>query len=675
MTFDKIIQLMNNLEAVDTLDKFESFEKSVNDYILEIIYNKNNIEQLNKDYKQLNDQLLNLNPLSIKEIIQSNYDPSIYPKDIYPDIQYYTFSIIQDFNTFAQKFNSSDENKKKYALINILINKEDVLTKNAINMKYLKSINKLSNLLLNIYSYKINREDGKLKKLKNELSYIIDNYNEINHTHIKNEKKFIKEYINPFIESWNQLKDKFIQYKCRVLRDINKGEKPFEFNFENELCYFLVDDGDKEGGMFLASAYEHFIEWQNSFIDEIISKNNMNGILNSYISQLEKEINIQDATQYEIINIDDKTYKKLNELISSCSMRNIFNNKENKIDYKNYNDIIYNYDLIEEELGKLILPGLIKFKKDKIKFITYLYEGFRGENSTLLIDYNNKYTQRELTEDEKNSINKILKSNNNNKFNKEIFASLQILMNEIIKENYEQNYLIYNIIECLPKYIILNEELIKLIKNKYKNSEDNQSFTINSLVSIFEYFEDLCWNEIKTGIPKDYQIELDEDIKKYILNYFDIIKNEKKLITKKNLTSALRKLISRFIAGSRLDIDIKADAELKLYITRIDLWNKNIVENKLFEEEIDKIYKYKILICHSWSLYNLLEGDYNNYEEMHQRKKNKNLNNEKKEYQIDTSLNQNIINEINDKIEDEHDDEVEEMNKEEENDFREDYIF
>ena len=168
MTFDKIIQLMNNLEAVDTLDKFESFEKSVNDYILEIIYNKNNIEQLNKDYKQLNDQLLNLNPLSIKEIIQSNYDPSIYPKDIYPDIQYYTFSIIQDFNTFAQKFNSSDENKKKYALINILINKEDVLTKNAINMKYLKSINKLSNLLLNIYSYKINREDGKLKKLKNE---------------------------------------------------------------------------------------------------------------------------------------------------------------------------------------------------------------------------------------------------------------------------------------------------------------------------------------------------------------------------------------------------------------------------------------------------------------------------------------------------------------------------
>ena len=62
--------------------------------------------------------------------------------------------------------------------------------------------------------------------------------------------------------------------------------------------------------MFLASAYEQFIGWQNSFIDEIISNNRINGILNSYVSQLEKEINVQDATKYEIIKIDDKIYKK-----------------------------------------------------------------------------------------------------------------------------------------------------------------------------------------------------------------------------------------------------------------------------------------------------------------------------------------------------------------------------
>ena len=38
-------------------------------------------------------------------------------------------------------------------------------------------------------------------------------------------------------------------------------------------------------------------------------------------------------------------------------MRDIFE-PNNKINYKKYNDIKYNYDYIEEELGKLILPGL-----------------------------------------------------------------------------------------------------------------------------------------------------------------------------------------------------------------------------------------------------------------------------------------------------------------------------
>ena len=659
MIFVKIIELMNNLDTVDTVEKFDTFEKSVNDYIIEIITNKDNIDKLNKDYEELNGQLLNLNPQSIKEIIQSSYDPSIYSQNLYPDIQYYSLSEMHDLNSFIKKFNSLNENISKYPLINIIINKDSELTNNANNMKNLVNINKLSNLLLNIYSYKISREDAKLKKLKNEISFILDNYNKISNAQIT-EKIFYKEYITPFINSWNQIKSKSVQYKCKVLIDINKGEKPLDITDESLLCYFLIDNGEKNG-LFLASAYEQLIDWQNEFIDEIISKNKMSGILNSYVPQLEKEINIQDATKYDIINIDENIYKNLNELISSCSMRNIFNKKKNMIDYNNYNDIIYDYDFIEEELGKLILPGLKKFKKDKITFITYLYEGLRGENSSILIEYNNKYIKKELIEDEKTSINKLIKKNNNkNKFIQDIFSSLQILMNEILKENYNQDYLIYNIIEKLPHYIILNEELVKMIKNKYKNDEDKKSFNVNSLVSIFEYLEDLNWNEIKKNIPQDYQIELDEEIKRYILNYFDTIKDEKKIITKINFVSALRKLISRFIAGTRLDIDIKEDAVLNLYIKREDLWNKKILEEKTFEEEIERICKNEILIKHCWCLYNLLEGDENKYEKMNQNKKNKNINRiiEENEFEINTSSNQKNLrdNNIIEEDEDENDD-------------------
>ena len=607
MIFDKVIELMNSLESVETQNKLDIFEKSLNECIIEIITNKENIEKLNKDYQELNNELLDFDPQSIKEIIQGNFEPSIYSQEKYPDIQYYSVSNIFDFNSFVNTFKSLEDNKKKYALINILINKESELTEDAINVKSLVNINKLVNLLLNIYSFKISRDEGKKKILNEELTYIKDTYNEMNSIKLDDENALIKEYIEPFISSWDKIKGKSVQYKCRILRELEKGEKPLDMKIDNSLCYFLVDDGDKDGGMFLASAYQHLIDWQNLFINEIISKNSMKGILNSYVSQLEQEINIEDATKDEIINIDDKTYKKLNELISSCSMRNIFVEND-KIVYKNYNDIKYNLDFIEEEMGKSVLPGIKKFKPDTIKFITYLFEGFRGGNSTILVDYNTKYIQKELTEDEKDSLKELLEGNNNSKFYNDVFSSLQILMNEIIKENYEQDHLIYKIIEKLPNYIILNEELVKLFKNKYEYNPEEKTFTINSLVSIFEFFESLCWKEMQKNILFDYQLDLPEEINKYILDYFDKV-NEEKLINKKIFTTALRRLISRSLAGTRQEIDIKSESALKLYIDREDLWSKQIMNNDLFYPEIDQIFKNDILIGHCWKLYNLLDGD------------------------------------------------------------------
>jgi len=666
MIFDKIIEYMNSLDSVDTQEKLELFEKSIDNYILQTISDIDKINGLNNEYHNLQEEILNYNPQNINEIIQSNYEPSIYPQSIYPNLQYFCISNILDFNSFVQKFNSCSDNIRKYALINMLINKENNLSKNTIYLKNLNNINKFANLLLNIYSYKISRDDAKIRKLSEELSFIISNYNEMYNSSINDNIIFINKYINPFIQSWNQLKDKLFKYKGRIINDKAKGDKPLEININNALSNFLVDDGEKSGGLFLASAYESMIEWQNQFIDEIISKNTTSGILNSYIYQLEKEISIQDATQDEIVNINDNTYEILNNLILSSSMRNIFDDKNDKINYRNYNDIIYNYDLIEEELGKIILPGLKRFKKDKIKFITFLYEGFRGGNSNILVEYNNKYKKRELTEKERNCID-VLKENKNNRVYNDIFSSLQILMIEIIKENYDQNYLLYDIIKKLPKYIILNEDITKLMHDNYN---DKNSFTINSLVSFFEYFEDLCWNQIKNFIPSKYQVEINEDTKQYILNYFNSI-NQNKKINKKNFTSALRKLISRSIAGSRQDIDMKPDLKLKMYIKRDDLWNYNLVNNKSFLEEIDIIFKYEILVGHCWKLYILLEGENNTLEEMLQRQRN-HANNNNIITNGNTQNNSNVINANNGESQEETDDsneedEEENSNEEEEN--------
>ena len=407
---------------------------------------------------------------------------------------------------------------------------------------------------------------------------------------------------------------------------------------KDQLCYFLVDDGDIDKGMFLASAYEKFILWQNGFIDEIINKNNMSGILNSYISQLQQEIDIQEATLEDVININDNIYEELNEIINHSSIRNIY--KNNKIDYRYYNDIIYNFDYIEEELGKRLLSGKHKFKNN-IHFITYLYEGFRGENSSLLENYNNKYPKRELKDEEKESLIEFAQvgKNASDKFYNEVLSSLQILMNSIVKDNYDKNSLIYDAIEKLPKYVILEDNLLNLLKNN--------KLTIDSLVATFEYFEALCWKEIQKQILPDYKLNIIDEDKKYINEYFQKIENKNSinlLITRNNLTMALRRLISRYLAGTKQEIDINSDRQLFYEMQRGDLWNKEIIDNEGFEDELSVIINNNIIVGSAFDLYNALGGDLLLEMEIFKKKEN-----EIHEEEIEENRNEIIENIIDEK--------------------------
>ena len=597
MTFDKIIELIKKLKVCDTLDKLNNFEKEVNDYIISIISNKEKIEEINKNYQNINNDILILKPNHIKEIILEHYDPSHYDKKLYPDIQYYYASEIYNYETFVKKFKSSNENKNKYTLINLLINEDEEILKNAKKLKYLSPINNLSNVLLKIYSYKISRDEANTKILRNELKYI----EEI----LGQNESFENNFISPFIESWDKIKEKCIQFRCW---DVNNKDTLI-LKIGSYLSYFLVDDGDPKGGMILASAYENFISWQNRFIDSIINSNKMSGVLNSYVSQLEQEINVQDAKEDDILSIDEECYEFLNELIHTYSIRNIID-KGNKINYSNYNDIEYDFEFIEKELAKKILLGKKKFK-NYIKFVTYLYEGFRGGNSTILFNYNEKYPCRELKTIEKESLISFINENKNKGIYNDVFSSLQILMKEIIKENYEPNHSIYKIIESLPKFVVINNQLIKLLKDKHEfdiNQELNL-FSVDSLVPFFEYFESLCWKEIKETIEVDYKDVLTEDIQKHILNYFKTNNNSESLINKKNLTNALRKLLSRSIAGKKAVIDIKIDEKLINYIAQEYIWDRKTFENQNFENELIKIFIDDILIKHAFHIFNLLDGD------------------------------------------------------------------
>jgi hypothetical protein len=117
MIFENMSTLMNNLGKVDDLDKLNKYEKEVNDLVLDLIKSKKNIKAVNEEYKKLNDQILNLNFQTLKEIIQQNFDPSLYSEQSYPDLKFYTVSNIYDIKTFTKIFNSNSQNKNKYVLI------------------------------------------------------------------------------------------------------------------------------------------------------------------------------------------------------------------------------------------------------------------------------------------------------------------------------------------------------------------------------------------------------------------------------------------------------------------------------------------------------------------------------------------------------------------------------
>lgn len=47
------------------------------------------------------------------------------------------------------------------------------------------------------------------------------------------------------------------------------------------------------------------------------------------------------------------------------------------INYSNYKQIQFAFNIIEKELGKSILPGKRLFSESH-KFVTYVFEGYRG---------------------------------------------------------------------------------------------------------------------------------------------------------------------------------------------------------------------------------------------------------------------------------------------------------
>ena len=405
-------------------------------------------------------------------------------------------------------------------------------------------------------------------------------------------------------KSWNNIKDIAIKYGCR-------DEMPvYEMKYyeDEKLAFFLVDSSEMYFGMYLAAAYEGLINIQTDFLNGIINitdDNKDDSIHKNYIKQLNKAINIQDAEKKDIVKLCDE--EKLNEIINLCSIRKCFTNVGEVI-YNNYEAIEINLDKIEEYLCDFVLSQVKQFKKD-ITFVTYRFEGYRGKKRETFKNYMEKYKpQRKLNSEELTAIFTYFEENKDINYIEFLF-DLQKIINFILEENYQNEYIINSVIKNMPSIINLGKIKQFFDINIGLGKDNNNLFTVNSLIDFYNLFEHLCWDEIKGNINNEYIKTFVDDEKQKIKKYFDNLGNNC-IINKLNLSTAIRRFISKYLSGLTQETEFGENKPLMFQLKRDDIWDNSLPTHPFFDKEMDKIHElFQIKIGYVMDLYELLGGD------------------------------------------------------------------
>ena len=573
--FDKITELMRNIEDMSTIEKRQEFENNIKNYLEKLINNKEDIYDKEEiKYNEFNEKIKRSNPNNLSEIISENYSPLIYDTNEYPNLNYFLLSKYPDLTDMELILDKVKDNNINYCLINQILNNNENF-ENCYLLENVLNINKLVNKLYVKYNNKIERDAAKTTK-------ILESFDK--NENIENIKEDI---LIPYIHAWNNIKSKCTNYLCWPTMPI------IDITMDHTLNYFLPDNGELYGGLYLASAYTFFIDTQNQFIKNIIQSIGPNSLIRKYLSQLNQSIYIQDANEEDIVKINSDTKKILNNMNLKYSMRDIF--KKGKIDFKGFKSSLkYDFDSIEKELAIKILSGVKQFiseeSKEPVKYISYLFESFRSYRSPILINYIDKYPRRNLTKEEEKRFSDFLNGKKNSM--KNILSSIIILIDYIQKEYFNKNKSILSVIKELPNYIEIDNCLKSFFLENSNYNNNFQMFSINVLINIYEIIELLYWEELKKNLNDQYKMPINDEIKIEIKNCFNTLIKE----YKQEIANATRKLISRYLCGKRGDSDISEFRELRSYLARIDLLKEDIIDDEEFYMALCKFDEIKFII-------------------------------------------------------------------------------
>ena len=418
--FPKINDLIIKQEITNSREKRQNFETQFDNIISQCI---NQYPNYLEKYNQINNTISQSKLTSLKTIITQQDFPKL-PEKKFPFFKYFTVP------TFPKKEDLNIENdsniKGKYPVI------FSYLTYDLNELEYIVNLNELEKELISKYSFNITREEARKFIIKDEILSKNDN---------------ISKLYKKFKEAYNKLKKYNREMGCHDLKTNH------ELKDTDSLTYILNDNGVEKEGMHLAAIYEYFIDFQNRFLNNILENELLYKNLGYFSESINNEIYIQDANKNELISLKINTslFKSFHEIISIYSNRKIFSQKG--INYFNYKNIEYNYDKIENEVGKIILSNKRKFKDDQ-KYVTYIFEEYRNKSEVVTLFLEN-YPQNPLSEGIKEKIINFLLEDTRDY--RDLLSSMNKLIFYFHNKPFKHEENIYDIIfSRLPKHIQLS---------------------------------------------------------------------------------------------------------------------------------------------------------------------------------------------------------------------------
>ena len=354
-------------------------------------------------------------------------------------------------------------------------------------------------------------------------------------------ESYLSEYRNNTIFDENSLDIKFEKF-CNSYEEITNTD-PLKITGDQPVKFILNDDKIKGKETPINKLYSHLIEIQNLFLNQIIdsynskkSKMQENIIIKNAIEEIQKEKKIQLCTKADIFsfNLSNNIILSFDELYSFYSLKNIFNDKDEKIDYSKYSDIKFKLNMIEKELVNIILTGKKLFSKQQITYKFYL-DPYEVEEKTKKFEkFTELYDRENISDEEKVALKKQLPN-----VKKIILPNLELLIFHLIQEN---------------KYIGTQKiNQIKFHSNLYLDKKFIQLFnelnnlTINKLISIYEFLEDELWDFISDRyINVEFKTQgFSNKFRKNLNEFYD--DESKRELKNDLLTSLLIKFICRYL--------------------------------------------------------------------------------------------------------------------------------